>query len=150
MSNDDFDDDIDFGGDTYLPDCDPKPATRGDIYWVTQELEGINGTLGMIRDEMVELKRRAPVPSYHAPIFMAGIFLVGASVGWLLTPAHRITQVYRYDYRVSAASAPRLAVDPGATGIPGLSKRPAFIGPAALTIPRLQPKQQPKKGGRHE
>jgi hypothetical protein len=136
MSNDDFDDDIDFGGDTYLPDCDPKPATRGDIYWATQELEAINGTLGLIQDEMVELKRRAPAPSYPAPIFMAGIFLVGAFFGWLLTPTNSIRQVYTYHYQISRAGAPRLAIDPGA----GLGIRP---------LPKLLPPPT-KKGGDHE
>ena len=151
MSNEeDFDDDIDFGGDTYLPECDPTPATRGDLHRVTEELDGINGTLDMIRDEMAEVKgMRTRAPSYPAPILVAGIFLVGTFFGWLLTPTHPIRQVYQYNYQISRGAAPRLAIDPGAAGIPGLSKRPIFIGPAALSLPRLQP-NQPKKGGHHE
>jgi hypothetical protein len=71
------------------------------------------------------------------------LFLVGGFFGWAFTPTYR--QSFRYDYQISRAGAPRLAIDPGAAGIPGLSKRPVFIGPAALSLPRLQPKQQPKK-----
>lgn len=131
----DFDDDINFGGDTNPPDCDPKPATRGDIYRVTEEMDGINGTLGMIRDEMADIKARTRAPSYPAPIIVAGIFLLGVFFGWLLTPTHSIREVYTYHYQISRAGAPRLAIDPGA-------------GLGIQSLPKLLPPT--KKGGRHE
>ena len=111
------------------------------------------------RDEAAKATTQSPRISATAAnqpsplaIYVAAVlaFMAGASFAWLVTPTQHIRQVYRYDYQISRAAAPRIAIDPGAAGIPGLSKRPVFIGPAALAIPRLQPKQQPKKGGDHE
>lgn len=70
-------------------------------------------------------------------IYVAAIlaFVAGASFAWLVTPTQHIRQVYRYDYQISRAGAPRLAIDPGA----GLGIKP---------LPKLLPPT--KKGGRHE
>ncbi len=64
------------------------------------------------------------------------IFMAGVLFGWLLTPTRQVREVFNYNYQISRAAAPRLAIDPGvALGIKPL--------PKLLPLPV-------RKGGDHE
>ena len=115
------------------------PLTREDLQGIEDEIRRLQIRTRITGDQF-------QITPLHQ-IVGALLFLAGGFFGWAFTPTYR--QSFRYDYQISRGAAPRLAIDPGAAGIPGLSKRPIFIGPAALSLPRLQP-NQPKKGGHHE
>ena len=117
------------------------PLTREDLQGLEDEIRRLQIRTRITGDQF-------QITPLHQ-IVGALLFLAGGFFGWAFTPTYR--QSFRYDYQISRGAAPRIAIDPGASGmpIPGLSKRPVFIGPAALSLPRLQSKQHPK-GGRHE
>ena len=128
----------------HIFDEEPDPSDLADLR--AQRLEHLRGTNGAAEAEYPEepdiegpVRGHTSVTDQFSPLGLAAIlalvFASGALFGWLLTPTRQVREVFNYNYQISRAAAPRLAIDPGAA----LGIQP---------LPKLLPPT--KKGGRHE